>query len=213
MSELSIKNHYYVSTRERPDFKCAYYSLTNDVSIVSTSQLLASIRLLLNQSRDLDLNFSSHPVIFVRTNATKTHYKALSVSCITGYAKELQGYLEILDYITDALVVVLLWRGHFPVRLCVPFTRPVTFKLPLHSVVAFVWATILAYDFEKFFSFFFFLIGWVFLATLEFKRNHPSFWRQPRSYSELLMILIFSKSFIRPQTVESNENIEESFVA
>ena len=33
LSELTLKDHYYVSTMERPDFKCVSNSITNDVSV------------------------------------------------------------------------------------------------------------------------------------------------------------------------------------
>ena len=142
---------------------------------------------------------------------TKNHHQSLSLKNLTNYAKEILQYLEILDHITDALTVVILWRGHYPMklRLLLFCGRPIVFQLPLHSIVAFVWATILAYDFEKFFSFFFFFIGWVFLATMEYKRKHPSLWRRPRSYGELLSILLFNDSFIRPRMIDSKENIDE----
>jgi hypothetical protein len=143
--------------------------------------------------------------------ATKSHHQSLSLKNLTNYAKELLQYLEILDHITDALTVVVLWRGHYPVklRLLLFCGRPIVFHLPLHSMIAFIWATILACDFEKFFSFFFFFIGWVFLATMEYKRKHPSLWRRPRSYGELLSILLFNDSFIRPRMIDSKENIDE----
>lgn len=46
------------------------------------------------------------------------------------------------------------------------------------------------------------------LATLEFRRSHPNPWKRPRSYLELLGILLFNKSYCRVK-VEPNENIEE----
>jgi len=123
----------------------------------------------------------------------------------------------MLDHITDALIVVILWRGHYPMTMrliprscCYGDERSVvSFKVPIHSIISFVWATILACDFEKVFSFFFFLIGWIFLATMEYKRKHPSEWRKPRSYNELMSVLLFNKSFVHPRMICSNDNIEK----
>jgi len=92
----------------------------------------------------------------------------------------------------------------------------VDYNLPMHSITAFAWATILAWDLGKIFSFFWFAIGWILLAELEEQRRHPSPWRRPRSYIELLRILVFHKSnftlFGRPplrRTIYPNESLEE----
>jgi hypothetical protein len=73
---------------------------------------------------------------------------------------------------------------------------------------AFAWGMILARDFDMIFSFFFFWVAWVLLATSEFRRNNPNPWKRPRSYWELLGVLLFNKSCCRVK-VEPNENIEE----
>jgi hypothetical protein len=73
---------------------------------------------------------------------------------------------------------------------------------------AFSWGIILARDFEKIFSFLCFWVAWVLLAASEFRRSNPNPWKRPRSYWELLGIVVFNKSFCRVK-VEPNENIEE----
>jgi hypothetical protein len=94
--------------------------------------------------------------------------------------------------------------------------QEIALNLPLHSIVAFAWATILAWDLDKIFSFFWFVIGWAFLAELEDQRRHPSPWRRPRSYPELLRTLIFHRSNFgvlgRPplrRTIHPNERLRE----
>eukprot|EP00536_Pseudo-nitzschia_multiseries_P008187 jgi/Psemu1/197457/e_gw1.204.74.1 len=177
LSELNLKDHFYVSTVEGSDFRSALYSLTND---------------------------SSHP--------------SLSLRNLENYSNELVAYLNAWDVIADALIVVLLWRGHYPVTLssgsfpsCFCGRRPeISLRLPLHSMVAFAWATVLAWDFEKLFSFFFFAIGWALLATLEDQRRSPSSWRRPRSYCEFLGILVFNKSSPNPRrTIHAYEKLEQ----
>jgi len=182
LSELSLRDHCYVSTVKGSDFRCALYSLTN----------------------------SNQPLSFSLRN-------------LTSHKKELLGHIEQTDHITGALAVVLLWRGHFPVTLNLDSVlygrhKEIVLNLPLHSIVAFAWATILAWDLEKIFSFFWFVIGWAFLAELEDQRRHPSPWRRPRSYAELLRTLIFHKSksnfgvLGRPllrRTIHPNERLGE----
>merc|ERR1712238_262698 len=41
------------------------------------------------------------------------------------------------------------------------------------------------------------------------KRKHPSEWRRPRSYNELLSVLLFNKSLVHPRMICSNDNIEK----
>ena len=122
---------------------------------------------------------------------------------------------------------MILWRGHFPFTFRVPFlsatrnqentegmgcldryTKRVTIKLPIHSITAFAWGNLLAYDFQYFFSFIAFLPGWILLATLEQAQVNPSQWNKPRSYIELLSAFMFNKTLNRPQ-IKMNENIAE----
>lgn len=47
-------------------------------------------------------------------------------------------YADILDDIVDALKVVVLWRGHFPLKFY--FCKKMyTFNFPFHSMLAFTW--------------------------------------------------------------------------
>jgi hypothetical protein len=125
---------------------------------------------------------------------------------LTKYSDELQSYTECFDEVADALLTVFMWRGHFPITLGF-FKKKWTFKVPLHSMIAFTWGIILAHDFEKIFSFLCFWVAWVLLATLDFRMSNPNPWKRPRSYLELLGILLFNKSFVRVE-VRPNENIE-----
>ena len=84
-------------------------------------------------------------------------------------------------------------------------------------MIAFAWATVLAYDLQKVVSFFWFVIGWALLASLEDQRRHPSPWRRPRSYTELLRILLCQKSSVGVfgslplrRTIQPNERLSEA---
>lgn len=165
----TTEDHYYVSTVDKSDFKCASYVLTND-----PSQGSLSLRNLTNSTREL-----------------------------------LEGTEAAIDSIIDALMVLILWRGHYPVtlHLC---RREIPLCLPLHSMVAFSWAIMLAWDFQKCISFVCFFIGWALLATMEDQRKNPSVWRRPRSYWELLCILFRGKSGRPRRTILPNEQLEET---
>ena len=135
------------------------------------------------------------------------HHQTLNLTTLTGYVEEIEHYSEYLDEIADAMLTLFMWRGTYPVTIgC--FKAKYSFKLPIHSFVAFTWGIILAHDFEKIFSFLCFWVGWVLLATLEYRRSNPNPWKRPRAYMELLGILIFNKSFVKVH-VKPNQNIDE----
>jgi len=84
-----------------------------------------------------------------------------------------------------AALLVILWRGHYPVRI---FRKDML--LPLHSITAFVWANIVAWDYNRILSFFLFSIGWILLAFNELVRSNPSPWDQKRGYWHLWWVVL-----------------------
>lgn len=112
-----------------------------------------------------------------------------------------------LEDIYEALKVVILWRGHFPLTFSC-FRKSYTFKAPLHSVIAFTWGILVSIDFDRFVSFICFGFAWVLFATLENQRNNPNPWKRPRTYIDLLGMLLFDKSLVRHK-IEEHENIDE----
>ncbi|KAG7350731.1 C2 domain containing protein [Nitzschia inconspicua] len=198
---------YHIFTSDEPDrelrgtliLRCRYESQ-------SERQILFSQLQLQTQYSVSTVGLSDFRCTYYAV-ANDRHHQTLSLSTLTKYGQELQDYTEYLDEIADALLAVFLWRETFP--LVIPFfSKRWTIMIPLHSIIAFTWGIILVRDFEKIFSFLCFLVGWVLLATLEFRRSHPNPWKRPRSYLEFLGILIFNKSFRRGK-VKPNENIEE----
>ncbi len=147
----------------------------------------------------------------------------MSLERLTDHANELLGYVAIADQIVDAMLAVLLWKGHYSVTLNLDTSafrtsrrREIVLELPVHSTVAFAWASILAWNLEHCISFLCFLAGWIFLAALENQRRHPSPWRRPWSYAEHLNILLLHKSKFaalgRPplrRTIHPNERLGE----
>ncbi len=148
----------------------------------------------------------------------------LSLSFISSYVQELQSYLGVAFYLQPAIATVLLWRGHFPVTFRVPFasrndhqdrrrcierwTRLVTIRLPLHSMILFGWGVSLAKNLDLLPSFLVFCIGWFLLLTMEIARNRPSALYRPKSYVELMRVLILNQAG-GPMSIKPDENLEQ----
>jgi hypothetical protein len=88
--------------------------------------------------------------------------------------------------------------------------KPVTLKLPLHSIVAFLVGTLLAEDYNLFPSFLLFGIAWVLLGTMEYQNSHLLPWRKKRTYLEHLQVLVFNRQFTDTiDPYENNDKIEK----
>lgn len=124
-----------------------------------------------------------------------------SMNIFARYITELQSYEKAVPYIEEALMTVWLWRGHYAICICGK-----TVWLPLHSVVAFLWALIICSDLNYIPAFLMFSVGWIFLTTNEIVRRTPSKWNKPRGYGQLWSILLFGNFFI--EDVEPNENLD-----
>jgi len=72
----------------------------------------------------------------------------------------------------------------------------------------FVWGIALSRDFDLILSFLVFSIGWFFLATMEHARTRPSALYRPRSYYELLKVLVFNRS-PEPVSIQRNDELSE----
>lgn len=79
--------------------------------------------------------------------------------------------------------------------------------LPLHSIVAYVWAILVTWNFNLWPSFFLFGVGWALLATNEYVKQNPSHWKSSRGYFSLLRLFLLNA--IPPETVPRNHRIKE----
>jgi len=133
-----------------------------------------------------------------------------SLSTLTSYVEELQSFFDddFFEVLTSAILTVFLWRGTYPINCCCRVIR-----LPLHSIVAFTWGVLITHDYNLLPSFSFFAVGWFFLSTMEYRRQHPSPWHRCVSYGELLGSFLLGSFFgcLSPygtgQTIEANENL------
>jgi hypothetical protein len=200
-----------VNVAQHRDFLASHYAIVGGVSRV--------------------FNFSFSAALFFLIFSTSYSFpqvdtKVFSMDTLISYVDELQGYQALVPVMKSALFTVLLWRGHFPITLHVPtlsprpvnleqpsrsllrrLFKPVTLKLPLHSIVAFLVGILLAEDYNLFPSFLLFGIAWVLLGTMEYQNSHPSPWRKKRTYLEHLQVLVFNRQFT--DTIGSYENNDE----
>ena len=152
------------------------------------------------------------------------------MNLFTEYVEDLTGTgLALVPILKDAVYTVVLWRGHFPVILRVPrfpplpaddnvtlwnrFTKSTTIRLPLHSAVAFVGGVLLVENYNLMPSFVLFSIAWLFLAMSDNINRNPSPWRQPRSFAELMGVLIWNSSPVKTIEPNQNKNEIENFLA
>lgn len=160
------------------------------------------------ESHTVKTAFVCISTIFVfQSNELQNDHKTLTLETIEKYFLEILDYELYFDDIINALKIVFLWRGHFPLRFSC-FQKKFTFKAPFHSMIAFTWGILLSLDFDRFVSFLCFSIAWVLFGTLEAGRSDPNPWKRPRTYLDLLSMLVFNKSFV-VHKIEENENVDE----
>lgn len=123
-----------------------------------------------------------------------------SMETFTGHIEELQSYEIVIDYLTAAAMTVVFWRGHHPVTLCRK-----KILIPGHSMIAFTWACLIAWNFNLFFSFIFFAVGWAMIACNKHVRSNPSPWHQCASYGKLWLLLFFGKAPAEKIPAHKNE--------
>ena len=123
----------------------------------------------------------------------------LNLKAVTSYTKELLENLDCFYYIHQAAMTVLLWRGHYTVfggdsegtaNQKSTSCFKCSIKLPLHSLVAFLWGIFLAEDPSLIPSFVLFCVAWLFLATNELSRKDPHPSQQCHSFGKIWQCLI-----------------------
>jgi hypothetical protein len=106
-------------------------------------------------------------------------------------------------YLEDALMTLLLWRGHFPVKI-----GGRQFSLPIHSFNAFVVAIVLVERPEYYPSFCFATIAWVMLAIMGWRRNNPDVWTRCYSFAEILEKIVVGKCSTPPDRIEPFQDFD-----
>ena len=101
---------------------------------------------------------------------------------------ELREYQHVLFHVEDGIMALLLWRGHFPVKI-----GSSTIRLPIHSLNAFLVAIALVENPQLYPSFCFASIAWLLLAVMGARRNTANVWGRTKSYGEIMQQLIFGE--------------------
>lgn len=128
-----------------------------------------------------------------------------SMKVINSYVEELLSYQHLVYYIQDAVMAVLLWKGHFE---CTILGHDI--KLPLHSMNAFITLTILVEHPRLVPCFFFASIGWLLIAVMGWRRRSPDPWSRCKPYREFAETLALGHSMAAPPSIEPYENAEEA---
>ena len=121
------------------------------------------------------------------------------------YVEELLSYQHLMYYVQDAVIAVLLWRGHFSSTFA-----GCTVKLPLHSMNLFITLAVLVEHPRLAPCFFFASIGWLLLGVMGWRRRSPDPWSRCKPYREFADILACGQSLAPPDSIASNENAEEA---
>jgi hypothetical protein len=113
----------------------------------------------------------------------------LDMEAIQSYRSELTGYLDVLYYITQALVTVILWRAHTEVKIAGKKIR-----IPIHSLIAFTMSILLIDNFNYLPSFWLFSIAWLLLATNEQRQRNPSPWTGSMTFLQMWHAVLLDKA-------------------
>jgi len=136
--------------------------------------------------------------------------KRFGLTNINAYIEELTDFLTIYYYLEDSFVSLILWRSQTTIPFPVPWMpiKWVEFSVPLHSFMAFLCMVSLVENMDLLPSFFFGSIGWLLIATMEFRIRGPNPWTSCKSFQHYMSSLIFGRALIRPREISKNENID-----
>ena len=119
------------------------------------------------------------------------------------YVDELREYQHALFYLEDALMTLLLWRGHHKMTL-----GSTVVWLPVHSFCAFLVAIGLVENPQYIPSFCFLTTAWILIAVMGWRRHSPDPWGKCYSYGEVASQLILGDSTTPPHRIKPFENFE-----
>eukprot|EP00574_Skeletonema_japonicum_P003819 CAMPEP_0201722664 /NCGR_PEP_ID=MMETSP0593-20130828/6957_1 /ASSEMBLY_ACC=CAM_ASM_000672 /TAXON_ID=267983 /ORGANISM="Skeletonema japonicum, Strain CCMP2506" /LENGTH=1102 /DNA_ID=CAMNT_0048213643 /DNA_START=201 /DNA_END=3509 /DNA_ORIENTATION=+ len=184
------------------------------------------LRLELENQRTLLLSNIQYPEsVYVNSNNKKdskvmhktvhgnVDMKKYGLANINQYIEELYDYLTIYYYLEDSFLSLIFWRGKSTVHIPVPWLptlsiKWVPFSGPLHSLIAFLCLIRMVENPELIPTIFFGSIGWILMATMEFRTSGPDPWARCKSFKHYFWSLICGDGLITPHDIAPNENIE-----
>jgi hypothetical protein len=182
------------------------------------------IRLEYNDPREALLSsLELPPEVFINCK-TKKEFALLKFTCdgkydrhqfslkiITSYIEELTSYEVFYLYATEAIANHFFWRGgavlFFP-SLSGGTTCYKAIKFPIASLLTFFAGVTLVEQPQLIPSFYFAFWAWMMLEALAHRRSNPSPWRCPKSFFELLKVLVLGTQ-VPPKTINEDENNNE----
>jgi hypothetical protein len=128
--------------------------------------------------------------------------EVFEMSVFRSYINEIMTAKRTLTYvISDALNSIIFWRGQVKVGNA---------WLPLHSAIVFYFSVCLVERPQLLPSYFCFAVGWILMANMFQRENHPNPWRRGHPFSYYWQILISGKSFYVPKAIEPLEGHKEA---
>jgi hypothetical protein len=121
------------------------------------------------------------------------------------YVDELREYQHILFYLEDAVTTLLLWRGHFPLKI-----GSKELLIPIHSLNAFIVAIVLVEHPQFYPSLCFATIAWVLIAVMGWRRNNPDEWGRCQSYAEIMEKILLGKTRTPPHNIKPFQGFEKA---
>ncbi len=143
----------------------------------------------------------------------KERFDQYSLDVIYSLVNELQGYQIVTFYIQEALTNLLFWRINEEITITMPFissAKSFTIYLPLHSMLAFFIGVTVVEKPYLLPSITMGCIGWMMLATMQFRLKHPSRWRICKNFFDLFWVLITGNHLGQPRPIMASENEEEA---
>lgn len=133
----------------------------------------------------------------------KHDVETYNMKTLRSYMDELMEYQHVLMYLEDALMTLLLWRGHFPVKI-----GGKEYLIPIHSFNAFVVAVVLVERPEYYPSFCFAVIAWIMLAIMGWRRKNPDVWARCYSFAEIMEKIVVGKCSTPPHDIKPFQDFD-----
>jgi len=123
--------------------------------------------------------------------------------------EEIEGYIEYTPYISNAVYDLIMWECDYHFEIPVPRSaNKVAVAMPFNSIIAFICTTTLVENFALFPSYLCLFCGWIFIAVLNWQRNHPDPWATCIGFSEILYRLVTGLELEPVRNISKNKTKE-----
>ena len=128
--------------------------------------------------------------------------EVFEMSVFRSHINEIMTAKRTLMYVvSDAFHSIVFWKGQVKVGNA---------WLPLHSAIVFYFSVCLVERPQLFPSFLCFAMGWVMIANMFQRENHPNPWKRGHSFSYYASILMTGKSHHTASIIEPLEGYKEA---